>query len=85
MGERERESVERWTDAWNVWISRAILHGYLEHAARGVFYPGDSKSLAIALDAFLLEKALADLGAALDRRLDRAWIPLATIRRITGR
>jgi len=82
--EREREAVAAWTDAWQVWVSRAIVHGYLEHAPGGVLYPSDSRALAVALDAFLLEKALSDLGAALTLRPERAWIALAGIRRILG-
>ena len=83
--DRERELLASLTETWHVWISRAFLNGYLEAAGRGALFPRDPAELHVLLEAFLLEKALSEVGTELTWRPERAWMPLQGILRILGR
>jgi maltose alpha-D-glucosyltransferase/alpha-amylase len=89
-GNVERDSdgyreLERWGRMWTSWASAAYLRSYLETARLGAFLPETNDELALALDLFVLEKALYELGYELSSRPDWVEIPLAGILDLVGR
>ena len=71
--ERITENLERWTDWWLEQTTDAYLRGYLEIAADASFMPSQDDFDRL-LDAFVLEKAVYELGYELDNRPD--WLPI---------
>jgi maltose alpha-D-glucosyltransferase/alpha-amylase len=72
-------SLEPWADCWNGWVASAFLHGYLAVAKEGSFLPRTREELASLLDAYLLEKAIYELGYELNNRPDWVKLPLMGI------
>ena len=73
----ERASAERWTAFWYAGVAATFLHGYLAVARSGGFLPSETEEIAVLLEAYLLEKAVYELGYELNNRPDWAAIPLA--------
>jgi maltose alpha-D-glucosyltransferase/alpha-amylase len=92
--QRERGAVDAGSDAdrelsdwlayWHRWVSAAFLRGYLEAAGPHGVVPADPRHTAILLDAFLLEKAIYELGYELNNRPRWVDIPLAGIADVLG-
>ena len=83
----DRESYEElraWLAVWNRWVSAGFLRGYLTTAAGHGFVPDDPDHTAILLDAFLLEKAIYELGYELNNRPEGVDIPLRGIADVLG-
>jgi len=82
----EDESVLRpWMQLWTADTSRSFLSGYLGAVAPSGVLPGDREELRVALDLFLLEKALYELGYEIDNRPDWVRIPLRGLREVLSR
>jgi maltose alpha-D-glucosyltransferase/alpha-amylase len=64
---------------WFTWSAAAFLRAYVAQAAGGGFLPQDEHDLGILLDAYLLEKAIYELGYELNNRPDWVQIPLEGI------
>lgn len=60
---------------WESWVSMAYLKSYLETAQNGHFLPKHPEELRIMLDAHMLEKAICELGDALDNR--PSWLKIS--------
>jgi maltose alpha-D-glucosyltransferase / alpha-amylase len=75
----QRAELERWLDYWYRWVSAGFVRGYLAVAAGHRFVPDDPEHTAILLDAFLLEKAVYELGYEMNNRPQWVHIPLAGI------
>ena len=73
------ESLERWADCWNGWVSPAFLQGYLAVAKDGAFLPHTREELSILLDTYLLEKSIYELGYELNNRPLWSKLPLLGI------
>ena len=71
--ERVTGTLERWTDWWLTQAQDALLRGYLEAAGPASFVP-PRQDLDRLLEAFVLEKAVYELGYELDNRPD--WLPI---------
>jgi maltose alpha-D-glucosyltransferase/alpha-amylase len=67
-----------WADTWQRWVCEAFLSGYREAIGRGLVVT-DHPSFHDLLSAFVLEKALYELGYELNNRPDWVRIPLAGI------
>ncbi|MFP5309842.1 MAG: putative maltokinase, partial [Actinomycetes bacterium] len=78
-GSEAEATLARWLDWWLRWVEAAFLHGYLTHAEGHGFLPDDPLHTAVLLDAFLLEKAVYELGYELNNRPTWVHIPLAGI------
>jgi maltose alpha-D-glucosyltransferase / alpha-amylase len=66
--------LERWADFWQTWASAAYLKEYLALAGQGEFLPNQETDLQVLLNAFILEKAVYELGYELNNR--PAWVRL---------
>ncbi|HXV78025.1 MAG TPA: hypothetical protein VD788_17075, partial [Candidatus Polarisedimenticolaceae bacterium] len=79
----ERIAVrEPWVRAWETWVAAAFLGAYLESAGDSPIVPGEADALQALLEAFLLDKAIYELGYELNHRPDWLPIPFEAIRSI---
>jgi maltose alpha-D-glucosyltransferase/alpha-amylase len=74
--------LEPWADLWASWISSAYLQSYLEAAEGALFVPAKREDTELLLEAFLLEKAVYEVGYELNNRPNWITIPLRGIRQI---
>jgi len=84
LGGRDFVSMEPWARLWQEWTSWAFLKAYLETAGESPIVPKDRDELKVLLDAFLLDKAIYELGYELNNRPDWVTIPLHGIEQIMG-
>ena len=73
--EQEAAIAEAWSRAWQFWVSVAFVGAYLRALDGAPFLPA-SPGLEMLLDAFLLDKAVYEVGYELDNRPDRVGVPL---------
>jgi maltose alpha-D-glucosyltransferase/alpha-amylase len=71
-----------WADLWYHAISRTFLQSYLATAGHAAFLPKDPADFALLLDAYLLDKAVYEVGYELNNRPDWIRVPLRGIRQI---
>ena len=74
--------LERWADLWYRQASSVFLQSYLKTTASAVFIPQNSEDLQIMLEAYLLDKAVYEIGYELNNRPDWVVIPIRGIKHI---
>jgi trehalose synthase/trehalose synthase-fused probable maltokinase len=74
--------LEKWADIWYRQISSTFLQSYLTAAADSLFIPRSEADLGIALEAYLLDKAVYEVGYELNHRPDWVVIPIRGIKHI---
>jgi maltose alpha-D-glucosyltransferase/alpha-amylase len=72
--------LEPWADLWYRSISALFLQSYLDTVGKAVFLPAEGEELQILFQAFVLEKAVYELGYELNNRPAWMVIPLRGIR-----
>jgi maltose alpha-D-glucosyltransferase/alpha-amylase len=72
-------ALEPWLAFWYVHVAASFLRGYRDGADDGVFVPRTDDEIARLLDAFLLEKAIYEVGYEMNNRPDWVSIPLRGI------
>jgi maltose alpha-D-glucosyltransferase/alpha-amylase len=76
---QSQTTLEMWSRFWHTWVSVAFLKTYLQVANGAPFLPQSPAELRILLDAYLLEKAVYELGYELNNRPGWVKIPLQGI------
>jgi maltose alpha-D-glucosyltransferase / alpha-amylase len=84
LGGRDFASMEPWAQLWQQWTSWGFLKAYLETAGESPIVPQDRNELKALLDAFILDKAIYELGYELNHRPEWVTIPLHGIAQIVG-
>jgi maltose alpha-D-glucosyltransferase/alpha-amylase len=74
--------LERWADLWYREMSSVFLQSYLKATAGTVFLPQNADDLPILLEAYLLDKAVYEIGYELNNRPDWVVIPVRGIKHI---
>jgi len=72
----ENPRLERWANAWYIWVSAAFLAAYMEFGDGSVFVPQAQKERAILLESYTIEKALVEIEFELAHRPDWVSIPV---------
>jgi maltose alpha-D-glucosyltransferase/alpha-amylase len=74
--------LERWADLWYRQMSSVFLQSYLRTTAGAMFVPQNSGDLQIMLEAYLLDKAIYEIGYELNNRPEWVVIPIRGIKHI---
>jgi maltose alpha-D-glucosyltransferase / alpha-amylase len=74
--------LERWADLWYRQISSVFLQSYLQTTADAIFVPQNAEDLQILLQAYLLDKAVYEIGYELNNRPGWVVIPIRGIKHI---
>ena len=75
-GPRAFPAPEPWASFWYTWVGVAFLRAYLATAKDEAFLSKDPLELQVLLDAYLLEKAVYELGYELNNRPHWLKVPL---------
>jgi maltooligosyltrehalose trehalohydrolase len=75
-------ALEPWAQVWYRWVSAGFLHTYLAYIGPASLLPPTQNERQVLLDAYLLEKAVYELGYELNNRPDWVRIPLQGIRQL---
>jgi maltose alpha-D-glucosyltransferase / alpha-amylase len=68
--------LHNWAQYWYTWVSATFLTAYMNTIKKANLIPEDPEQLRILLDAFLLEKAVYEIGYELNNRPNWLKIPL---------
>jgi len=79
-GNEEIRRLEPWADLWYKYVSGVFLKSYFTTVSGAPFVPADRKELALMLNAFVLGKAIYEVGYELNNRPDWVIIPLHGIK-----
>ncbi len=74
--------LERWADLWYRQMSATFLESYLATATGAIFLPQKESDLRPLLEAYLLDKAVYEVGYELNHRPDWVVIPVRGIKHI---
>lgn len=80
--EQEIRDLEPWAEAWYSYIASAFLKSYFDTVNTASFIPTNLKELEMMLDAYLIEKAIYEIGYELNNRPDWLAIPLKGIKNL---
>ena len=70
----QRDSLSPWAEAWSSYMSAAFLKAYFETVRGAPFIPVDADQRTALFEAFLLEKAVYELGYEINNR--PAWLAI---------
>src|SRR5437588_102003 len=74
--------LERWADLWYRQMSSVFLQRYLQTTVGAIFVPQNEEDLQVLLEAYLLDKAVYEIGYELNHRPDWVVIPIRGIKHI---
>jgi maltose alpha-D-glucosyltransferase/alpha-amylase len=77
--------LEHWADIWQHWAADAFWKGYAAALGTSRLLPEDAGARDALLAAFMMDKALYELGYELNNRPDWVRIPLIGVRKLIGR
>lgn len=78
-GPEEVPLLRHWAQYWYTWVSVEFLNNYLDIMEQTGILPENQEQLNVLLNAFLLDKALYEVGYELNNRPDWVSVPLQGI------
>ena len=75
-------SLEVWAQYWQTWVSATFLKAYLGTPGSASFVPQSREELAVLLDAYVITKAVYELGYELNNRPRWLRIPLQGVSKL---
>ena len=75
----QRQSLESWARYWQRWVSAAFVESYLTRSGVAHYLPSSRSETELLLDAYMLDKAIYELGYELNNRPSWVAIPLQGI------
>jgi maltose alpha-D-glucosyltransferase/alpha-amylase len=82
MQTADPEDIRKLTDLWYYCVTGVFLSSYLERAGNAEFMPGNKQDFEMLLGAFLLEKAIYEVGYELNNRPDWLMIPIRGVQQL---
>ena len=82
--EEDAAFLQPWAEAWYGYIAGTFLRSYVRTIAGASFAPSDPAGFESLLQAFLMEKAVYELGYELNNRPDWVAIPMRGILQVLG-
>jgi maltose alpha-D-glucosyltransferase/alpha-amylase len=73
-----------WAQFWAHWTSVAFLTEYLAETGASGLLPKTRSGIAVLLDAFVLDKAISEMGHEMNNRPDWLHVPLQAILQMAG-
>jgi maltose alpha-D-glucosyltransferase/alpha-amylase len=73
-----------WADVWYAYVAGSFLRAYLRTVGESGLVPAEPRDFERLLQAFLIEKAIYEVGYELNNRPDWIEIPIRGILQITG-
>ncbi len=77
--DEDRTMLDLWARFWYQWVSAAFLKEYRQVAEGSPFFPQGPEELAGLLRAYMLDKAVYELGYELNSRPEWVYIPIRSI------
>ena len=72
----EITALDQWLRFWHVWVSATFLRSYRGHLETSGVIPSAGEDLRVLLDAYLIDKAVYEVGYELNHRPDWVQVPL---------
>ncbi|HEV7867485.1 MAG TPA: maltose alpha-D-glucosyltransferase, partial [Chthoniobacteraceae bacterium] len=82
QGEADARTLDPWVRAWVKAIGTAFLESYFQLGCTGSFLPPDQEDTRVLLEAFVLDKAIYEIGYELSYRPEYLPIPLQAVQRL---
>jgi maltose alpha-D-glucosyltransferase/alpha-amylase len=77
-------NLDRWARYWYLWAGAYYLKGYLAASSGTTILPREPADIQMLIDAYLLEKAIYEVGYELNNRPDWLSIPLRGVLQLIG-
>jgi len=81
----DKEYLQQWVEPWYNYVSGIYLTSYLNTVREARFIPENTEDIQILLNAFLLDKAVYELGYEMNNRPDWVIIPANGIKKVLER
>jgi len=82
MQTADPEGIRKLTDLWYYCVTGVFLSSYLKRAGDAEFLPRNKQDFEMLLGAFLLEKAIYEVGYELNNRPDWLMIPIRGVQQL---
>jgi maltose alpha-D-glucosyltransferase/alpha-amylase len=74
--------LERWAEFWYIWVSVEFLKSYLDIIRKTELLPKNPEHIRTLLDAFIMDKAVYEIGYELNNRPDWVKVPIQGLLRL---